>query len=453
MDVLAGSRLFNARPRALFLVTLVGAAGCYAVAVAYSVGEALAYVVLVGLLFHWLIYSRSVSTPLLLAILSGIILFPLARLNELLTVVIYFLGCIYFVARVPRETDWRLVSALVVYYVGVTVHLLYFSPLFEGDTATYFLQLDEYGSMFEYVGMFVRNVLADPLWLTDFYQKLPLLYLPFYFSLDLSSPSSFAAINTTLWVAAVLMLKQLSERYVDSSDSYLSPTLYAVLLLLSPFFLYYSSQFQKEVTTVFLTVLAAYLFWRNRYVLFLLTAAGAFYLRPYAIAMVVVYVLVFDRRFYWLVATLLGSLSVLVVYSGSVVTLVNSAVAFLFVFVTPLPFQLENWIQPSITLRTLEGTVTGGLFALSLPLMLAERSVRREYALLALGIATYAVTTILVGFTFTSSEAYDVLTLGINLGRKKSLAHPLILMWAALTLQVLWRRLPDVEFRTGSGSS
>jgi len=448
MDVLAGSRLLNARPRALLLVWVVGFAGCYAIAVAYSVGEALAYVVLMGLVLHWLLYSRSVSTPLVLAVLSGVVLLPLARLNELLAVVVYFLGCVYFVARVPGETDRRLVSALVVYYVGVTVHLLYFSPLFEGDTATYFLQLEEYGSVFEFVAMFVRNVLADPLWLTDFYQKFPLLYLPFYFSLDLSSPSSFAVINTTLWVATVLLLKQLAERYVNTADSDVSPTLYTVLLLLSPFFIYYSSQFQKEVATVFLTVLAAYLFNRERYVPSLLIAAGAFYLRPYALAMVVVYVLVFDRQYYWLVVTLGGSLSVLFVYSGSVVTLVNSAVAFLFVFVTPLPFQLNNWLQPSVALRTVESTVAGGLFALSIVFIATNRDVRREYAVLALGIATYAVTTILVGYTFVDPETYDFLTLGINLGRKKSLVHPLILMWTALTLKVLWQRFPDVEFRT-----
>jgi len=446
MDVLAGSRLFNARPSALLLVSVVGFAACYAVAVAYSVGEAMAYIVLAGFLLHWLIYSRSVSTPLMLAVLSGLVLLPLVRLNELLAVVVYFLGCIFFVARVPRETDRRLVSALAVYYVGVTVHLLYFSPLFEGDTVTYFLQLGEYRSVFEYVGVFVQNILADPLWLTGFYQKFPMLYLPFYFSLDLSSPSSFVVINTTLWVATVLMLKQFSEQYTDISDSNLSPTLYSVLMLLSPLFIYYSSQFQKEVTTIFFTVLAAFLFTRDRYFAFLLVAASAFYLRPYALAMIAVYVLVFNGRLYWLVAVLGGSFSILLVYSRSAVTAINSAVAFLFVFVTPLPFELNNWLQASVTLRTVESSVVGGLFAVSVLFIMANRDVRREYALLALGISTYAVTTVLVGYTLTAPETYDLLTLGINLGRKKSLVHPLILLWAALTLQLLWRRLPNVEF-------
>jgi hypothetical protein len=191
-------------------------------------------------------------------------------------IIAFFAGSIYFFHRALKDQDWFHVAPLAVFYSALVVHAVVLSALLVGDTTSYFAQLEEYSSIAEYVQVLIANILSDPIWLGNFLQKLPVVYLPSYFSLDLASPMFIVLINGVLWTLAVVMLTRLSVEHVATRIETFSPRLFFTFLLVRPTFLLYASQFNKEISVVFASVLAVYLFFEERYLSFLLAVVVAF---------------------------------------------------------------------------------------------------------------------------------------------------------------------------------
>jgi len=201
----------------------------------------------------------------------------------------------------------------------------------------------------------------------------------------------------------------------------------------------------------FLTVLSVYLLSRKRYITSILVILSAFYLRPYSIAAIGIYVLYFRRDFCLALLGLAGSIINIVAYSGTFLIAINTVAIFIFMFFTPLPIEHQNWFDPTAGLRTLESAIYGSAFAVSLVIVLVYREVRIEYFLLAFGICIYATVMALIGFhrinTGILGISYDYITIGSHVARKKSLVHPLIVIWVTITIQVFRHRLPNIKLK------
>jgi len=406
---------------------------------------------MVGLTLHFLIFSRRISTPILYSVVCCFFLVGVFRVNALVGIALFFAGTTYFLHSALTETDWFQVTPLVVFYVGVLSYATFLSPLLSTDSNTYFAQLEAYRSISEYGNVLLSSIVSNPIWLTGFIEKFPAVYLPFYFSLDLTSPLFIVVINGTLWVLSSLMLTKLSVDHLADRIEGFSPRLYFVLLLVSPTFVLYASQFNKETSVLFLTILSAYLILEERYVTLVPVAIAMAYLRPYAPVALLAYVFFFRGRLYLMAATTLVSVLVLLADSGSLVAVANGVVILPYMFLSPIPFDIQNWTNARAALRPLGAMLTGTSLFVAPLVALRRRRIRTEYVLLGLGLAAWAFTLAWVGFDRVEKgvwegPAYDFFVFASHVTRKKALVQPLLLAWVVTTVGVV-RNWIEIDLR------
>jgi hypothetical protein len=282
----------------------------------------------------------------------------------------------------------------------------------------------------------------------------PLFYLPLYETLPIDRPVGILLVNVVLWFGTALLVRELVSWKFGSNRHY-SPNLLFVLLLVSPSAIYWTGTFNKEITSTFLCVLAAYLFLRDRYLLFgavLLVATG---IRPYSVAIIYVYVAVFRRDFRLLVLGALGSLAVVLIATSSLVPLLNSILVTGFLFVSPNPFEVANWLDPFVFFRTVEGVLVGVVSVFAGILFLTKREYTREMLLVGLGAFIYGLVLTLVGYHVTvgDGEPYTLLTIGDTVLRKKMPLLPLVGLWTAYGIELLRTEVVSADVNIGSRKS
>jgi len=237
-------------------------------------------------------------------------------------------------------------------------------------------------------------------------------------------------INTFLWfVGSHVYLSSIkNKRLVDNIKiGYL-------FLFLSPTILYWTGNFGKDVVVVSFCMLSAAFFLQKKFALFFLFAIIALLFRPYSLVMIACFVvpLVYGFR----VMSALFILITLVFLYGTkfaIEPLINTVLAFIYVFLSPNPVSINNW--------TLVASSNG--FSFSPLIMLVEALIISflifyavlfkkydKYKVLKTFIAIYCLSICLVGVGYTNissnDEALAIGSLGDNFVRKKIIVWPLL---------------------------
>lgn len=141
-------------------------------------------------------------------------------------------------------------------------------------------------------------------------------------------------------------------------------------------------------------------------------------LRPYSIAIIVIYYMVYkgSRKLMWL--SIIASVAVVAYYVG-VTGVINIFNTMAYLIAAPNPFSLDNWDR--FFLLEAEILLILGTFALSLYVFINDKESRKFY-LLALGaLFIYSCVMTLLGFGVIDSrdQAYGLGSVGDDISRKK----------------------------------
>ncbi|MCC3375551.1 hypothetical protein [Cohnella sp. REN36] len=320
---------------------------------------------------------------------------------------------------------------------GKFVYALTQDPLKGPDERNYFAQVaafQDLGSFFNYAWEQITqngfNVSAYPIF--------GLLYMPFYKGVQLEDPLAIIVFNS------LLLLLVVHQTYILCRDHFrfplpaLTETKFhgwtAFALFVSPSFMFMSSIFAKDVTSVLLGLLGALLLLRRRYVLFVVVMLYATGLRDYAIVYTLGFYLLFRGRTKTALAMLVGSLGAVFLFAGPSGVL-NAGLLAVFLFFSPNPTNVANW-DAAVLYRTLEAIWMSFTLVAAAAVYVKAPETRRFYRLAMIVLLTYACTLILVGYVTVVSRDldYGVGTIGDNMVRKKLPVLPVLYVFSAYTM-------------------
>jgi hypothetical protein len=249
-------------------------------------------------------------------------------------------------------------------------------------------------------------------------------------------PEIIVILNITLWISSALLFRELVQSYLEDIDG-INPNLIFTILLLSPTPIYWSGTFLKDITSTFLCILAAYLFFRKRYTLLILVIVYATLLRPYSIAIVGIYISILAWSPLLLISGFIMSIIFMLLYTGEFVTVLNSILIFGYFFVSPNPVDPNNWTTIRLIPRLLEAVFYAIVLSISGIYALANQKLRNQYILLSLGIFIYSFVMVTVAYRYTvfvRGLPYGFGTAGENILRKMLPMIPIIALWIGQTL-------------------
>ncbi|GAA5430851.1 hypothetical protein [Haloarcula japonica] len=404
---------------------------------------------------HFITYT-SFTIPIVLSVIvlsltaPFFLIFPKAAIVATSGVIAYYIYRFYY------TSSPLFVGSAVVYLVGTLLNLVFNStPLPSPDAAQYYGRVRNFGTISEYLVHLIQLAQEDISLLKSSMQTFPAFYLPLYKSYGFESPAVFVVINMVLWVTTVLLFKELIKYYLTESAN-VSPGIVSAMLLLSPTAMYWSSTFLKDITSVFLCMLATYLFFRKRAIMFLIVVLVATSIRLYSIAIISIYIATIMWSPLLLGIGLFGSAIFTLIYTGNIVTLFNSILVFGYFFVSPHPVQIENWLTPRLIPRLIEAVLyAGGLF-ISGRFAVTSRKLRNHYLILTAGILIYSLVIVSVAYRYTVFQRglpYGFGTAGENILRKMLPILPLIAVWMSITVSNMKYPRLSISSRNQSNES
>lgn len=322
---------------------------------------------------------------------------------------------------------------------GKLLYAATLDPLKGPDEKHYFAQVAAFqnlGSFFRYAWEQIQlngfNVSAYPIF--------GMLYMPFYKGAHLDDPLAIVVFNSLLLLLVAHQTCLLCRDHFPfplpaGGDTKLQAWT-AFGLFVSPSFMFMSSIFAKDVTSVLLGLLGALLLLRRRYVLFVAVMLYATGLRDYAIVYTLGYWALLRGRTNTALAMLAVSAAAVFAFAGAS-GVMNAGLLTVYLYLSPNPLNASNW-DPAVLYRTLEAIwMTFSLIASVVVYVKAPAS-RRFYRIGLIVLATYACTLILVGYmtVVTRELDYGVGTIGDNMVRKKLPVLPLLYMFSVYTM--LW---------------
>lgn len=258
-------------------------------------------------------------------------------------------------------------------------------------------------------------------------------------------PELIFILNSAVWFLAVSYYLESLRSYVDKKALNLS----FVFLCLSPSVLYWMTNFGKDIIVISFCMLSASFYLNKKMlkcILFILLASA---LRPYAVILVISFIIPFHN-----------SMRLVVLYTSTVLTLfmlivkvnfaslMNTLIVSVFLFLSPNPFSSDNWSVLSapgvwhhspVTL-TLEGVFIGVCLLFSV-FYFCFMAVEKKQLLLKIALATYAIAIVmtLVGQLniLGAGNSVGIGSLGDNFIRKKLVAWPLIMIFLSISLSYI----------------
>ncbi|QUO47723.1 hypothetical protein [Halorubrum ruber] len=405
----------------------------------------------------WL-YNRIVATEdskwVIYLILLLPTIFPLFKLHFTVGFSIYFVVGITLLYS--HTSSVKLVIFTFVYLLGTLLNTLYDStPIVSPDAVRYFRRVSEdFPNLISYFYHLVRltsdsiievnNVFFTP---SSVYDTFPILYLPIYKSFELGSPLFILVLNTILWISTAFMMRDMTNKYL-SRHIQASGDIVFYLLMISPTAMYYSSSFLKDITAVFLVVLSLRLYLEKRYLLFVVVIVFSTTIRLYSFAITGIYFGVLTWTPHILLIGIGISTIFMLWFTKEVLTIFNTILMVGYFFISPNPFELQNWMNIEATPRILEGLMNGVFLTISVILGLGKRTDLTSYFIISLGLIVYGLIMSTIGFNWTVnflSEAYNLGTLGEHIIRKKLPVVPLIAIWISFTYTNL--NIPQIKFK------
>lgn len=207
-----------------------------------------------------------------------------------------------------------------------------------------------------------------------------------------------------------------------------------LFLFLSPTILYWTGNFGKDVVVVSLCMISASFFFKRKYILFVFFAVMALLFRPYSIIMIACFVVPLYHSLKVMVYFLLLTLAVFFYgTSFSLISLINTLIAFIYIFLSPNPTALTNWTLFSGSSDFLFSPLIMVLETIVISLVIVYAIFLKKYdKVLAakLLLAIYCLSISLVGVGYTNMSGNDIAlaigSLGDNFVRKKIIVWPIL---------------------------
>ncbi|MBH0035480.1 hypothetical protein I6F43_12415 [Pseudoalteromonas sp. NZS71_1] len=366
------------------------------------------YVLLAIGLYFFLLYLSVVSMPISIALMVFTLVFLTAK------------------GIVTEETKWAM-------FILVSLNLIYnsynFSPISGPDELAFVTNLREYN-----ISELLTNEMNRFLSGFGFISSRITFsaFLSFLLPLDDFSINEFVIIilNCFLWFMSCryYMVSLHNNKHIKDIS------LGFFFLLVSPSLLYWASNFGKDVAVISMCLFSASFYINKKYALFCFFLLLAMLLRPYSIIMVFCYVLPFcftNRKSFFYVACIIGVF--LLGTGGSVISLINSIIGFIYFFLSPNPMSASNWALINETNDFLFSPLIMLLESLIIFLLVAYGLVFRKYdrkVVFKTFVAIYCLSICLVGVGFTNMDNNNIPlaigSLGDNFIRKKIIVWPLI---------------------------
>lgn len=397
--------------------------------------SALIHTVVFAGTIYFIFYSNE-TKPIILALFASPAVLLIFRYNDLMGIAFFVLLTLYFmyshVHSTSRSTLMWMSSG--VFLFAVFIHSLFMSPLVGSDERNFYSRVAEFDSSFVYLQYLKDLLLADPARIQNSIETFAIIYLPFYDLFNIHSPRLIIILNIALWILTALLFRELLIGYSDRVGD-VSPNFVFAVLLLSPTAIYWSSTFAKDITSTFLCMATAYLFFRKKTFLFMIVLIFATMIRPYSLAIIAIYISVIMWSQLLLMTGLLLSIVAVLFLTGEPITLINSVLVFVYLFISPNPLRAINWASPEILLRTLEGLVYGVVLVISVLYSIVNEEMRNHYILLGSALGVFSLALILIGYTLTFSDGqYTIGSIGTNVFRRMVPMLPILAFWVSITI-------------------
>lgn len=401
-------------------------------------------------LFYYIIYSRF-AIPISLAVLSSVLLIPIFHLSINVGVLLYFsllilLLCVFL-------DDDILISTVIpsLFLLSVLFYMIFSTQLVGVDEVQFYERVTDFSSTSEYFSHLVALGQNNLLSLRSSIQTFPLFYLPFYQTYNLSSSKIIVIINSTLWMTTAFLFRELLliRRSEQNAVSNISPNLVFAILMLSPSAIYWTSSFAKDITSVFLCVLATYLFFRKRFILFIIVLIFATSIRAYSIAIIGIYIAVTISSPLLLGLGVIGSILFVLMYTSSPMAIFNSLLVWGYFFLSPNPANIENWTNFELFPRMVEGIILTAILILSIVHSSVEKHIAKQYVLLGVALFIYALVMITIGYrnhVLIRGHTYGIGVVGDNVLRKMLPMLPVLSIWIAQTVSIQKEYFPEIKF-------
>lgn len=355
------------------------------------------------------------------------------NLNDGSTAIIFLIAALVpLVLLMKWQVDVKLILLVMFLFIlGKIYYFLVLDPIVGPDAVRYYQQVFDYRNNFDYFLNFFWEEFKDKHLLSSAYPSFGIVYLPFYNLFNTTNLYLLIIFNSLslIFIAYISLLTVKKHFNYNVKNKKLFYFLVATGILISPAFMYWSSTFSKDIFSLLIVVIALYFLLGKRYFLFLLFIAYATMLRPYSIIIVLIYYAVFKKSTKIMIVGVLGSLAT-VFYLIGITGVINSIYSFAYLLLAPNPFSLENW--GTFFLIEIEVLLIASSFLLSLYVFIKNKSSRKFYLLVFMGLIIYSCVMTLVGNEAVSNQGgeYGFGVVGDNITRKKL---PMIVMFYIIT--------------------
>lgn len=335
----------------------------------------------------------------------------------------------YFINwSISKVTLFFVLTAFFISQVTLTLNV---DPLVSNDSINYYEQTQLFTNLSDFLKYAKQN------WGESSYIMFGLLYMPFYFFINIDSPQFIIILNSILSPLMVYIWFNLINKHHKKRQQ--SNHLVVVFLLLSPALWYFSSVLLKDVTNTFFIILSVSLFFNKKYLLSFLFLLYSYTFRPYAIIIALLYFVFIKQNQFLAISGVLFSLTYVYFVTG-ITGFVNSFTNLFYILFSPNPLEFTNYTIK--LLPTVEAVIMiiGVLYILS-NLILKKSNRKLIFITLALLIVYSCVLTLVGHYNIIGKNLeYSLFAAGDDFSRKRL---PMIFLIYTTIVLVLNKEKPS----------
>ncbi|MDD9266224.1 hypothetical protein ACFPES_04190 [Paenibacillus sp. GCM10023248] len=301
-------------------------------------------------------------------------------------------------------------------YVGISRYSLSNDPLQFPDSQMYFEELITHGNYYDLITFFWNELCTGFQIDTQNNLVFALLYYPMFYFLHNNDPAFITTYNALLYIITGYLTYRLLKKHSVFTDKIINIILLG--LFGSASLQYWSSFFLKDITSLFLIVLALNLFMNKKFIWFLFVMFFAYSLRVYSPVIILCHILLLKG---YIRFSLLGAIFALVVevYNVGLKGVINSLLNVGNMFSSPSPFNIENWKFQGY--RTFESLIFLIILLLVIVVFLLNKESRSFYLTAFSVIYIYSAVVTIAGFQNLEYLGLDYVigNFGDDMTRKK----------------------------------
>lgn len=349
----------------------------------------------------------------------------LLNLDESTALVLMIVGIFPVIVVINEMTErkinaFALLIAGLIMVVGKILYTILLDPLTTLDATRYYAQVILYQNNFAQFFDFFWEEFTTNHVMSSAYPSFGIIYIPFYILFNTDNAFLIVILNTISLILiayfSYLITKKNFWQVVNNNELFLSLIFAGVLI--SPTLMFWSSTFSKDVFSILIAIIALYFLLNKRYILFFIFLVYATMLRPYSIAIILIYFAFYKGTTKVMWAGILGSLAI-VAYNVGLTGVINTFNTMVYLIASPNPLSLENWNR--FFLLEIEIILILIMLALSIYVFVNKKESRKFYLLALSALFIYSCVMTMVGFGVIDSrdEIYSLGSVGDDISRKK----------------------------------